>query len=163
MDIQYVSLDMLYIQSDIISLHCPLNKKTYHMINKTSLFKMKKNVFIINTGRGQLIDTKALIYALKNKMINGAGLDVYEEESEYFFEDFSNEVISDDVLARLLTFPNVLVTSHQAFFTKEALRNIAETALNNIKEFFSGENLTHEICYKCDAPACRKKKEGRCF
>lgn len=154
--IKYVSLDILYENSDIISLHCPLNKETYHMINKASLSKMKKEVIIINTGRGQLIDTKALIAELKNKKIGGAGLDVYEEESEYFFEDFSGEVINDDVLARLLTFPNVLITSHQGFFTKEALHNIAMTTLGNIKDFFSGKKLKNEICYKCDESVGRK-------
>ena len=105
---------------------------------------------IINTGRGQLIDTVALIKALKNKKVGFAGLDVYEEESEYFFEDFSSEIISDDILARLLTFPNVVITSHQGFFTEEAMQNIASTTLNNIKDFFENKPLKNEICYHCE-------------
>jgi D-lactate dehydrogenase len=118
---------------------------------------------IINTGRGKLIDTRALIEALKNKKVGYAGLDVYEEESEYFFEDFSSEVISDDVLARLLTFPNVLVTAHQGFFTHEALTNIARTTLQNIDDFFRGRLLSHEICYRCSRKVCAKKTKGKCF
>jgi len=126
---QYVSLEELYKESDIISLHCPLNSETNHLINQESIREMKKGVMIINTGRGKLIKTEALIEGLKNGMVGSAGLDVYEEESEYFFEDFSDSMIEDDVLARLLTFPNVLITSHQGFFTKEALGNIAKTTL----------------------------------
>lgn len=162
-NIEYCDLDKLYKESDIISLHCPLSKETTHLINKESLSKMKSNVIIINTSRGQLIDTKALIYALKEKKIGGAGLDVYEEESEYFFEDHSGNILNDDVLARLLTFNNVLITSHQAFFTKEALKNIAETTLNNIKDFIEGKNLINEICYKCNQGSCTKKENGKCF
>ncbi len=135
---QYVSLEELYKESDIISLHCPLNSETNHLINQESIREMKKGVMIINTGRGKLIKTEALIEGLKNGMVGSAGLDVYEEESEYFFEDFSDSMIEDDVLARLLTFPNVLITSHQGFFTKEALGNIAKTTLENIKEYFEG-------------------------
>jgi len=123
---------------------------------------MKKGVMIINTGRGKLIKTEALIEGLKNGMVGSAGLDVYEEESEYFFEDFSDSMIEDDVLARLLTFPNVLITSHQGFFTKEALGNIAKTTLENIKEYFEGGFLKNEICYQCDQE-CRKKQKKRCF
>ena len=117
------------------------------MINSVSISKMKERVLIINTSRGQLIYTKDLIKALKNKQIGGAGLDVYEEEHDYFFEDFSGEVIEDDVLARLLTFGNVLVTSHQAFFTEEALANIAETTLGNIKSFFADKKVINEVEY----------------
>lgn len=160
---EYVSLSKLYKQTDIISLHCPLSKETNHLINEQSLMQMKDGVMIINTSRGQLIDTKALIKYLKNKKISAAGLDVYEEESEYFFEDFSNSLINDDILARLLTFNNVLITSHQAFFTKEALHNIAETTLNNIKLFFEKQELPNEICYKCVQQACTKKTIGKCF
>ncbi|MBN1494032.1 MAG: 2-hydroxyacid dehydrogenase [Candidatus Omnitrophica bacterium] len=159
----YVPLEELYKESDIISLHCPLTPETHYIINEVSINTMKKGVMIINTGRGKLIDTKALIQGLKSGQIGSAGLDVYEEESEYFFEDFSNSVIEDDVLARLLTFPNVLVTAHQAFFTEEALRNIAETTLTNIKLFFEKNELPNEICYKCDAAACPRKKTGKCF
>ncbi len=158
----YVSLDDLYRQSDIISLNCPLNTETYHMINKDSISKMKETVMIINTGRGPLIDTKALIEGLKTRRIGSAGLDVYEEENEYFFEDFSQEVIDDDVLARLMTFNNVLITSHQAFFTEEALHNIADTTLTNIRDYFSDKALVNEVCYQCD-DNCRKDREGRCF
>ena len=119
--ISYVSLDELYRESDIISLHCPLTDQTKYMIDKDSIDKMKEGVMIINTGRGQLINTNDLIEGLKEKKIAAAGLDVYEEEGEYFYEDKSDKIIDDDVLARLLSFNNVIVTSHQAFFTKEAL------------------------------------------
>jgi D-lactate dehydrogenase len=160
---QYVDLDNLYAQSDIISLHCPLNRETHHIINTESISKMKKGVMIINTGRGGLVDTKALLEALKSGKIGAGGLDVYEEESEYFFEDFSSSFIPDDTLARLLTFPNVLITSHQGFFTYEALSNIARTTLNNIKDFTEGKYLENEICYRCDSDECLKEKTGRCF
>ncbi len=150
----YVSLDTIYSESDIISLHCPLTKETEYLINEESISKMKDGVMIINTGRGKLIDTKALIKSLKSKKIGSAGLDVYEEENEYFFEDFSDIIINDDTLARLLTFKNVLVTSHQAFFTKEAVRNIAETTLDNIRQFKNSEKLTNEVTYFCDEKGC---------
>jgi len=158
----YVPLEAIYQRSQIISLHCPLMKDTYHMINARSIGQMRPGVLIVNTSRGKLIDTGALIEGLKTKHIGGAGLDVYEEEGEYFFEDFSSEMISDDVLARLLTFPNVLMTSHQGFFTREALTNIAQTTLGNIQEFFDGGYLKNEICYRCDQD-CRKKQGKRCF
>jgi D-lactate dehydrogenase len=145
---EYVGLDTLYRDSDIISLHCPLTKETYRLINDTSIAKMKTGVMIINTGRGMLIDSKALIKGLKTGKVGFAGLDVYEEESEYFFEDFSNKIITDDVLARLLSFNNVLITSHQGFFTQEALASIADTTMNNIRDFFVGRKLPNEICYK---------------
>lgn len=148
--VNYVDLDELYQKSDIISLHCPLLKETHHLINKDAIRKMKNTVTLINTGRGQLIDTKALIDALKTEQLGAAGLDVYEEESEYFFEDFSDSIITDDVLARLLTFPNVLITSHQGFFTKEALHNIATTTLNNVKEYAQNKMLRNEVCYQCE-------------
>ena len=160
--VKYVSLEQIYKRSDIISLHCPLSEKTYHMINAHAIKKMKTGVMIINTGRGKLIDTQALINALKKGKIGAAGLDVYEEESEYFFEDKSAEMITDDVLARLFTFPNVLVTSHQGFFTEEALKNIAQTTLSNLKEFFEGGYLKNEICYRCEK-SCIKKQNKRCF
>ena len=161
--VRYASLDEIYAQSDIISLHCPLNRDTYHLINAGSIAKMKDGVMIINTGRGGLIDAKALIDALKTSKIGAAGLDVYEEESEYFFEDFSTQVLEDDVLARLLTFSNVLLTSHQGFFTREALTNIAKTTLDSVRAFVSGAALKNEICYRCGDGVCRKKKSGRCF
>lgn len=160
--VRYVGLPELYKQSDIISLHCPLTPTTYHMINQASIAKMKSGVMLINTGRGKLVDTKALIKGLKSAKIGAAGLDVYEEESEYFFEDWSSTMISDDTLARLLVFPNVLITSHQGFFTNEALANIAATTLENIAEFFKGGYLTNEVCYRCNG-ACRKKQKKQCF
>ena len=141
----YTTLDELYHSSDIISLHCPLTEQTKYLINDYSISKMKDGVMIINTGRGQLIHTNALIEGLKNKKIGFAGLDVYEEESEYFYEDKSDRIIDDDVLARLLSFNNVIVTSHQAFFTSEALANIASTTLQNIKDFVHGKPLENEV------------------
>ena len=141
----YVSLDELYRESDIISLHCPLTDQTKYMIDKNSIDKMKEGVMIINTGRGQLINTNDLIEGLKEKKIMAAGLDVYEEEGEYFYEDKSDKIIDDDVLARLLSFNNVIVTSHQAFFTKEALHNIAETTLQNIDDFRHHRPLVNEV------------------
>jgi len=159
---RYVDLPQLYADSDIISLHCPLTPETHHMVNEKTIAQMKEGVMLINTGRGKLVDTKALIEGLKSGRVGSAGLDVYEEESEYFFEDWSSSMIPDDVLARLMTFPNVLITSHQGFFTKEALTNIAQTTLDNIKEFFSGGYLKNEICYQCEKE-CRKKKGERCF
>ena len=143
--ISYGSLDELYRESDIISLHCPLTDQTKYMIDKDSIDKMKEGVMIINTGRGQLINTNDLIEGLKEKKIAAAGLDVYEEEGEYFYEDKSDKIIDDDVLARLLSFNNVIVTSHQAFFTKEALHNIAETTLQNIEDFRCHRPLVNEV------------------
>jgi D-lactate dehydrogenase len=159
----YVPLDTLYKNSDIISLHCPLTKDSFHMINNDSLHTMKNGVMIINTSRGQLIDTKALVRGLKSGKVGSAGLDVYEEEGDYFFEDFSIQGLGDDTLARLLTFPNVIITSHQAFFTREAMLNISQTTLENIQEFFTKGTLTNEICYNCQAETCRKKNGGKCF
>jgi len=143
--IRYTQLDELYGLSDVISLHCPLTKETEYLINEKSIHKMKEGVMIINTGRGKLIKTKALIDALKSKKIGYAGLDVYEEEGDYFYEDHSDIVIDDDILARLLTFNNVIVTSHQAFFTKEALSEIARITLQNIQDFVDGKPLVNEI------------------
>lgn len=143
----YVPLDELYRQSDIISLHCPLTPETRYLINDESIAKMKKGVMIINTGRGQLIHTNALIEGLKEKQVSAAGLDVYEEEGDYFYEDKSDKIINDDVLARLLSFNNVIVTSHQAFFTKEAMYNIAETTMENIEAFGEGR-LQNEVRWK---------------
>lgn len=141
----YVTLEQLYGEADIISLHVPLNKETRHLINQESLKKMKTGAMLINTGRGALIDTKALIASLKNGKLGYAGLDVYEEEEGLFFEDLSDQILQDDTLARLLTFPNVIVTSHQAFLTHEALTNIAETTLGNIAAFAEGIGLVNEI------------------
>jgi D-lactate dehydrogenase len=163
--VEFVDLETLYKHADIISLHCPLTKETEHLINKDAIQLMKDSVMLINTSRGGLVNTEDLIEGLKNRKIASAGLDVYEEESEYFFEDFSSNVISDDVLARLLSFTNVLVTSHQAFLTKEALHNIAMTTLNNIKEYKENKALTNEICYQCPdrVGTCHKETTGRCF
>lgn len=130
---EYVEFRNLLEKSDVISLHCPLNDETFHIINDSSIALMKKDVVLINTGRGALIDTEALVNALKKKRIGGAALDVYEEESKYFFSDWSDQIITDDILARLLTFPNVLITSHQGFLTENALEAIAEVTLENVK------------------------------
>jgi D-lactate dehydrogenase len=130
---EYVSLEDLLAQSDIISLHCPLTDDTQHLIDTTAIDQMKSGVMLINTSRGRLIDTKAVIRGLKSKQIGYLGLDVYEQEGKLFFEDLSGEIIQDDDFERLLTFPNVIITGHQAFFTADALNNIAETTLSNIK------------------------------
>jgi D-lactate dehydrogenase len=139
--VRFVKLDELISKSDIISIHAPLTKETYHMINEESIKKMKKGVMIINTSRGPIIDSKALLKGLKNGIIGYAGLDVYEEESTYFFEDYSDKIMTDDMLARLTTFNNVIITSHQAFLTNEALVNIAQTTIENIREFELGKKL----------------------
>jgi D-lactate dehydrogenase len=144
---EYVDLNTLFENSDIISLHCPLTKDTEYIINEQSIAKMKDGVMIVNTGRGKLIDSKDLIQALKSRKVGSAALDVYEEEDKYFYEDFSVEGVVDDVLSRLITFPNVLITSHQAYFTKEALNNIASTTLNNILQFTENKPLENEIKY----------------
>lgn len=143
--IEYVSLADIFKRSDVLSLHCPLTEETKHVVNHDSMKTMKSDAIIINTGRGALIDSKALVHALKHHQIGGAALDVYEEESKYFFGDWSTHVLTDDVLARLLTFPNVIITGHQAFLTTNALGNIAETTLGNIKAFFAGEPLQNEV------------------
>ena len=144
-DVRMVSLDELYAESDIISLHCPLTPETTFLINAQSIAKMKPGVMIINTGRGKLIHTEELIEGLRTKQVGSAGLDVYEEEKNYFYEDRSDKIIDDDVLARLLMMPNVVLTSHQAFFTAEAMHNIALTTLESIKEFSEGKELTNEV------------------
>jgi D-lactate dehydrogenase len=161
--VKYVEIEELFRRADVVSLHCPLSQGTRHIVNARSLAGMKDGVMIVNTGRGGLIDAKALIEALKSGKVGSAGLDVYEEESEYFFEDFSTQVLTDDVLARLLTFSNVLITSHQAFFTREAMGNIAKTTLRNIQDFFEGKPLENGICYRCGHGVCEKKRSGRCF
>lgn len=143
--VQYVALPELLAQSDIISLHCPLTAQTQHLIDHDALQRMKDGVMLINTGRGALIDARAAIGALKSGKLGFLGLDVYEEEEGLFFEDLSEHVIQDDVLMRLLTFPNVLITAHQGFFTREALHNIAETTLANISAFESGHGTIHTV------------------
>lgn len=147
-DIHYVELDELFRRSDIISLHCPLTKESYHIIDKKSLSKMKDGVYIMNTSRGALIDSEDLLEAIKDKKVGAAALDVYEEEADLFYEDNSNTILQDDVLARLISMPNVLVTSHQAFLTEEALGNIAETTLHNLDEYFKGEVMENEVCFQ---------------
>ena len=144
----YVDLPELFGTSDIISLHCPLTPETHHLIDTSAIQQLKKGVMIINTSRGALIDALALIEGLKSGRIGYVGLDVYEEEADLFFEDLSGQVIQDDIFARLMTFPNVIITGHQAFFTSTALQNIAETTLNNIQQLISGEpcpNLVSSI------------------
>ena len=145
---EFVDLDTLYANSDIISLNCPLTKETKYMINRDSMNKMKDGVMIVNTGRGMLIDSIDLIEGLKDKKIGSAALDVYEEEAEYFFKDMSTKVIEDDILGRLLSFHNVLITSHQAYFTQEAVEAITKTTLNNIKDFAEGKELINEVPQK---------------
>jgi len=146
--IKYVTLDELYAGSDIITLHCPLTKETEYLICDQSISKMKDGVMIVNTGRGKLIHTKHLIEGLLSRKVGYAGLDVYEEEGAYFYEDHSDAVMTDDVLARLLSFNNVIVTSHQAFFTQEAMGNIANTTMDSISDFFAGRELRNEVVYK---------------
>ena len=143
--VEYVPLEQLFRQSDIISLHCPLTEQTRYMINEKAIDQMKEGMMLINTGRGQLIHTEALIEGLKKKKIGSAGLDVYEEEAAYFYEDTSDRIMGDDMLARLLSFNNVIVTSHQGFFTREALDNIAHTTLQNVRDFSDGRRLTNEV------------------
>ena len=142
---EYVSLDELFEKSDIISLHCPLTKDNKRIINEDAIKKMKKGVFIINTSRGKLIDTQDLADGLKSGKIGAAGLDVYEEETTLFFEDMSDEVIHDDLLSAIIAMPNVLVTSHQAFLTREALDAIAKTTIENLRCHFKGEKSENEI------------------
>ncbi len=146
--LQYVELPQLLGESDIISLHCPLTPQTRHLINEESIGCMKDGVMIINTSRGAVIDTVAVIAGLKSGKIGHLGLDVYEEEADVFFEDLSNEVIPDDTLARLLTFPNVVITGHQAFFTQEALRCIAETTLNNLIDIQLHGRCNNEVAWE---------------
>ena len=153
----YVDLEEVFEKSDVISLHCPLLPDTKHIVNSESISKMKKGVIIINSARGGLVNTESLIEGLKNKKIGGAGLDVYENEKDYFFEDESGTVLEDDILARLLTFNNVVVTSHQAFLTEEALNNIVETTLNNILAYAKKEELVNEVWYNTET---KKIMEG---
>lgn len=144
-DINYVSTDELWAKSDIISFHCPLTDETKHMLNESTVKKLKKGVVIINTSRGALIDTEALLGGIKERKIGAACLDVYEEESGIFFHDFSGHIIEDDTLARLISMPNVIVTSHQGFLTEEALENIADITLRNVKQFFEEGRCDNEI------------------
>ncbi len=143
--IRYVELSELLLRSDVVTLHCPLRPETRHLIDAKGVTAMKPGAMLVNTGRGALIDTRAVIQGLKTHKIGSLALDVYEEESDLFFDDMSGEIIQDDVFTRLLTFPNVLITGHQAFFTKEALENIARTTLENLTELERGATLTNEV------------------
>ena len=146
--LDYVDLPELFAQADIISLHCPLTEETHHLINADTIAMMKKGVTIINTSRGALVDTEALINGIKEKKVGAACLDVYEEEGDFFYEDFSGHIVQDDKLVRLIAMPNVIVTSHQAFLTSEALDNIAATTVNNLTQFFSGDpDTSTEVVY----------------
>ena len=144
-DADSVDTDTIFRESDIISLYCSLTEETYHLIDDGAIGKMKKSAIIINTSRGALIDAAALLSAIKERRIGGACLDVYEDENDLFFEDFSNHIVSDDVLARLISMPNVIVTSHQAFLTEDALDNIAETTVANIKDYLTEGKETNRV------------------
>ena len=160
-NVRYAPLNELFSESDIISLHCPLTEETYHIINESSIEKCKRGVVILNTSRGALVDAEALLAAIKSRKVGAACLDVYEEESDFFFEDYSGHILEDDVLARLISMPNVIVTSHQAFLTEEALSNIAETTVKNIVGFAKTNQCPNELCYRCgSAEDC---KNGKCF
>jgi D-lactate dehydrogenase len=143
--VKYTTLEKVLSESDIISLHLPLTKESKHLINRKAFALMKKGVMFINTSRGGLVDTQALIDSLKSEHLGYAGLDVYEEEADYFFQDLSDQILNDDVLARLMTFPNVILTSHQGFLTAEALKNIAHTTLLNVMEFEKNLILKNEV------------------
>lgn len=159
--VRYVTLDELFEKSDILSLHCPLNEETYHIINEKSLTKCKKGVVLVNTSRGALVDAEALLNGIKSRHVGAACLDVYEEESDLFFEDNSGHILEDDTLARLISMPNVIVTSHQAFLTEEALSNIAETTVRNIVDMLKTGACPHELCYREGTTEdCRT---GKCF
>lgn len=163
-DFAYVGLERLFRESDIISFHCPLTEETFHMVSKESIEQMKKGVVLLNTSRGGLIDAEALLSGIKARKIGAACLDVYEEESDIFYEDFSGHIVDDDVLARLISMPNVLVTSHQAFLTEEALTNISETTVENILTFFETGSCENELCYHCGkTDDCRRHRLKKCF
>lgn len=159
--IKYVELDELFKNSDIISLHCPLTEDTHHIIDETALGKCKRGVVILNTSRGALVDAEALLQGIKDRKVGAACLDVYEEESDLFFEDNSGHIMEDDTLARLISMPNVLVTSHQAFLTEEALENIAETTVKNIVQLFQTNQCPNELCYR--GGSAEDCKDGKCF
>lgn len=146
--VRYVSLAEIFTQADIISLHCPLNEQTRYLINDQSVQQMKRGVMLINTSRGALIDTRSVIHALKSSIIGSLGIDVYEQEEKLFFRDLSEKIIKDDIITRLSSFPNVLITSHQGFFTQEALTQIALTTLSNLKSFQEGKSLVNEVLFQ---------------
>ena len=163
--IDYVSLETLFAESDVISLHCPLTDETKHMINSTAIAQMKKGVVIVNTSRGALIDAEALLDGIKSRKIGAACLDVYEGEADIFFEDRSGHIMDDELLSRLISMPNVIVTSHQAFLTEDALNNIAETTVNNILSYYNNDGICdNELCYRCgNVERCKIKRNQRCF
>ncbi len=159
--IRYVDTNELFRSSDIISLHCPLTDDTYHIIDESSIAKCKQGVVILNTSRGALVDADALLAGIKSRKVGAACLDVYEEESDFFFEDYSGHIMEDDTLARLISMPNVIVSSHQAFLTVEALENIAETTVKNLVDFADTGHCENELCYRSGTTAdC---KDGKCF
>ncbi len=160
-NIKYVSLDDIFTNCDIISLHCPLTEETYHLIDEKAISKCKKGVVVLNTSRGALVDAEALLNGIKSRKIGAACLDVYEEESDLFFEDNSGHIMEDDTLARLISMPNVIVTSHQAFLTEEALENIASTTVSNIINMLNNGQCENELCYRGgNTEDC---KNGKCF
>ena len=165
LDVEYVELNELFKRSDFISLHCPLTDENAHMINKESMSLMKKGVGIINTSRGGLINADDLLDQIKARKIGFACLDVYEEESNIFFQNKSGHILDDDTLRNLISMPNVLITSHQAFLTEEALNNIADTTTQNIVNFFNGDSFSNnEVCYQCaNINNCKKKRKEKCF
>ena len=146
--VRYTDVNTLFAESDIISLHCPLTEETYHIIDSAAIDRCKKGVVLLNTSRGALVDAEALLQGIKSRKVGAACLDVYEEESDFFFEDFSGHILEDDTLARLISMPNVIVTSHQAFLTEEALANIAETTVQNLVEFSRESRCQNELCYR---------------
>lgn len=159
--VRYVSLDEIFEKSDIVSLHCPLTEETYHVIDEDAIAKCKRGVVILNTSRGALVDAEALLAGIKSRKVGAACLDVYEEEADFFFEDFSGHILEDDTLARLISMPNVIVTSHQAFLTEDALSNIAETTTENIASLIKNGQCENEVCFrKGQAEDC---KSGKCF
>lgn len=160
-NIRYVTLDELFEKSDIISLHCPLTEDTYHLIDEKTIERCKRGVVILNTSRGALVDAEALLSGIKSRKVGAACLDVYEEEADLFFEDFSGHILEDDTLARLISMPNVIVTSHQAFLTEDALSNIAETTIDNIVSFTENGECPNEVCYR--GGTAEDCKNGKCF
>lgn len=159
--VKYVSLEELLKFSDIISLHCPLTDETHHIIDENALELCKKGVVIINTSRGALVDADALLEGIKSRKVGAACLDVYEEESDLFFEDNSGHILEDDTLARLISMPNVIVTSHQAFLTEEALENIANTTIKNFLDFSLYHRCSNELCFRGEGT--EDCKNGKCF
>ena len=159
--VKYVSLEELFRGSDIISLHCPLTDETYHVIDEKAISECKRGVVILNTSRGALVDAEALLAGIKSRKVGAACLDVYEEEADFFFEDFSGHILEDDTLARLISMPNVIVTSHQAFLTEDALSNIAETTTENIALLIKNGECENEVCFR--GGVAEDCKSGRCF